>query len=62
MPKGDNNYKLEYELSPKWRLRSEYYSKENRNEFGVRYRIHEFLGLEGVYGDDELYLRVIGNL
>ena len=62
MPKGDNNYKLEYELSPKWRLRSEYYSEENRNEFGVRYRIHEFLGLEGVYGDDELYLRVIGNL
>ena len=62
MPKGDNNYKLEYELSPKWRLRSEYYSKENRNEFGVCYRIHEFLGLEGVYGDDELYLRVIGNL
>lgn len=62
MPKGENNYKLEYELSPKWRLRSEYYSKENRNEFGVRYRIHEFLGLEGVYGDDELYLRVIGNL
>ena len=62
MPKGDNNYKLEYELSPKWRLRSEYYSQENRKEFGVRYRVHEFLGLEGVYGDDELYLRVIGNL
>lgn len=62
MPKGDNNYRLEYELSPKWRLRSEYYSQDNRKEFGIRYRIHEFLGVEGVYGDDELYLRVIGNL
>ena len=62
MPTGDENYKLEYELSPKWRLRGEYYDGENRKEFGVRYRIHEFLGVEGVYGDDELYLRVIGNL
>ena len=62
MPTGDDNYKLEYELSPKWRLRGEYCDGENRKEFGVRYRIHEFLGVEGVYGDDELYLRVIGNL
>lgn len=62
MPSGDDNYKLEYELSPKWRLRGEYYDGENRKEFGVRYRIREFLGVEGVYGEDELYLRVIGNL
>ena len=62
IPVADNDYKLEYHLSPKWRLRAEHFSGDDRNEFGVRYRIHEFLSAEGVYGDDEFYLRVIGNL
>ena len=62
MPMGDNAYRLEYSLSPKWRLRAEHFSGENRNEFGVRYRIHEFLSTEYVYGGDEFYLRIIGNL
>lgn len=62
MPVGDNDYRLEYSLSPKWRLRAEHFSSDDRNEFGVRYRIHEFLSAEYVYGDDELYLRIIGNL
>lgn len=62
MPIGDNVYKLEYNLSPKWRLRAEHFSDDDRNEFGVRYRIHEFLSAEYVYGDDEFYLRIIGNL
>ncbi len=62
MPVGDNDYKLEYNLSPKWRLRAEHFSGEDRNEFGVRYRIHEFLSAEYVYGGDEFYLRIIGNL
>lgn len=62
MPVGDNDYRLEYSLSPKWRLRAEHFSGEDRNEFGVRYRIHEFLSAEYVYGGDEFYLRIIGNL
>ncbi len=62
MPVGDNDYKLEYNLSPKLRLRAEHFSGEDRNEFGVRYRIHEFLSAEYVYGGDEFYLRIIGNL
>lgn len=62
MPVGDNDYRLEYNLSPKWRLRAEHFSGEDRNEFGVRYRIHEFLSAEYVYGGDEFYLRIIGNL
>lgn len=62
MPIGDNDYKLEYNLSPKWRLRAEHFSGDDRNEFGVRYRIHEFLSAEYVYGGDEFYLRIIGNL
>ena len=62
MPTGDNLYKLEYEFSPKWRLRAEHHSGDDRNEYGVRYRIHEFLGVEAVYGGKEFYVRVIGNL
>lgn len=62
MPVGDNGYRLEYNLSPKWRLRAEHFSGDDRNEFGVRYRIHEFLSAEYVYGGDEFYLRIIGNL
>ncbi len=62
VPDGENNYKLEYNLDPKWRLRAEHFAKKNRNEYGVRYRIHEFLSAEYVYGGDEFYLRIIGNL
>ena len=62
MPMGDNNYRLEYCLSPKWRLRAEHFSGDDRNEFGVRYRIHEFLSAEYIYGGQEFYLRLIGNL
>lgn len=62
MPVGDNDYRLEYNLSPKWRLRAEHFSGDDRNEFGVRYRIHEFLSAEYVYGGEEFYLRIIGNL
>ncbi len=62
IPIGDNNYRLEYSLSPKWRLRAEHFSGDNRNEFAVRYRIHEFLSAEYVYGGSEFYLRLIGNL
>ena len=62
IPLADNVYKLEYNLSPKWRLRAEHFSGDDRNEFAVRYRIHEFLSAEYVYGGDELYLQIIGNL
>lgn len=62
IPDGENNYKLEYNLGPKWRLRAEHFAQKNRNEYGVRYRIHEFLSAEYVYGGDEFYLRIIGNL
>ena len=62
VPDGENNYKLEYYLNPKWKLRAEHFANQNRNEYGVRYRIHEFLNAEYVYGGDEFYLRIIGNL
>ncbi|MBQ2134691.1 MAG: hypothetical protein II203_03175 [Phascolarctobacterium sp.] len=53
---------MEYYLNPKWKLRAEHFANKNRNEYGVRYRIHEFLSAEYVYGGDEFYLRIIGNL
>lgn len=62
MPVGDNVYKWEYTLGPKWRLRAEHFSGDDRNEYAVRYRIHEFLSAEYVYGGQEFYLRLIGNL
>lgn len=62
IPEADNVYKLEYRLEPKWSLRMEHYSGNNRNEYAVRYRIHEFLSAEYVYGGKESYFRIIGNL
>lgn len=62
IPENDNVYKLEYRLGPKWGLRTEHYSGIDRNEFALRYRIHEFLSCEYVYGGKESYLRIIGNL
>lgn len=62
IPEADNIYKLEYKLEPKWTLRMEHSSGNNRNEYAVRYRIHEFLSAEYVYGGKESYLRIIGNL
>ena len=58
----ENNYRLEYDVSPKWRLRAEHFSGTNVNEFGARFRIHEFLSVEYVYSNDKPYLRLIGNL
>ncbi|MCD8175829.1 MAG: hypothetical protein LUD41_08015 [Phascolarctobacterium sp.] len=62
IPKSENDWKFEYYLGPRWRLRTEHFSGSNRNEYGVRYHIHEFLSAEAVYGGDEFYLRLIGNL
>lgn len=62
IPEADNAYKLEYRLGPKWGLRAEHYSGLDRNEYALRYRIHEFLSCEYVYGGKESYFRIIGNL
>lgn len=58
----ENDYRIEYKFSPKWQLRTERFSGEQVTEFGVRYRIHEFLSVEYVYSNKESYLRLIGNL
>ena len=59
---GENDYKFEYKFSPKWKIRIEHFSGPNSNEFGLRYRIHEFLSTEYVYSRDKTYFRIVGNL
>lgn len=62
LPEADNVYKLEYRFDPKWGVRIEHFTGKDRNEYALRYRIHEFLSAEYVYGGKESYLRIIGNL
>jgi len=62
IPEADNVYRLEYKLGPKWGVRAEHYSGIDRNEYALRYSIHEFLSCEYVYGGKESYFRIIGNL
>ena len=58
----ENNYRLEYKFSSRWKIRAEHFSGKANNEFGLRYRIHEFLSAEYVYANDKAYLRIVGNL
>ncbi|MDD4321570.1 MAG: hypothetical protein PHH31_08545 [Acidaminococcaceae bacterium] len=58
----ENNYRLEYKFSSRWKIRAEHFSGSANNEFGLRYRIHEFLSAEYVYAKDKAYLRLVGNL
>lgn len=62
MPHNNNVYRVQYLPNEAWSCRLEYHSRDKRNEYGLRYRIHEFLSAETVYADHELYLRLIGNL
>lgn len=49
-------------LGPKWSLRIERIPADHHNEFALRYKMHEFLGVEYVASDTDNYLRLIGNL
>ena len=62
MPHNNNVYRVQYLPDQLWTCRLEHHSRNKRNEYGLRYRIHEFLSAETVYAEDEVYLRVIGNL
>ena len=51
----------EQELGPRWLLRYEYRWTDQRGEGALRYRLHDFLGLEYVVDSRENWLRLIGN-
>ena len=62
VPAGANVYRLEYDFTPKWRIRYEHFGDRKENEYAVRYRIHEFLSGEYVYSTNKSYFRIVGNL
>ncbi|WP_255319532.1 hypothetical protein [Dendrosporobacter quercicolus] len=53
---------LNQQLGDNWQLRLEQTPSENYSEFGVRYKIHEFLSAEYVFTDKENWFRLVGNL
>lgn len=53
---------LKQYLGTNWTLRFERTRKTNYNEFGVRYKLHEFLSAEYVFTQKENWLRLIANL
>jgi len=61
-PTAENVYRVEYDITPKWRLRYEHFSADAVNEYALRYRIHEFLSAEYVYSTEKSYFRIVGNL
>lgn len=58
----ENDYRFEYKFSPRWKIRVEHFSGPDNNEFGLRYRVHEFLSTEYVYSRNKTYFRIVGNL
>ena len=62
VPADANVYRFEYDFTPKWRFRYEYFGDSKTNEYAVRYRIHEFLSGEYVYSTKKSYFRIVGNL
>ena len=62
VPADANVYRFEYDFTPKWRFRYEYFGDSKTNEYAIRYRIHEFLSGEYVYSTNKSYFRIVGNL
>lgn len=52
---------LRYDFDKRWSLRHEYRDYDNESEFGVRYNLHDYLGMELVRDKDGTWLRVIGS-
>ncbi len=53
---------LKQDLGGRWSLRLEHTPTTRFNEVGLRYRLHEFLGLEYIVTTDNRWLRLVGNL
>lgn len=47
-------------VSRKWLLRYEYSDREHHNEYGIRYKLHDFLSLEYAMDEHNSWLRFIG--
>lgn len=49
------------QLAPRWLLRYEHRFFDDNSEFALRYKMHDFLGLEYLVDRHQNWLRVIGN-
>ncbi len=52
---------LEYEFFKDWLIRYEHKFDDDKKEAAVRYKLHDFLGVEYVVDHKESWLRLIGN-
>ncbi len=53
---------LEQGLGGRWSMRAERWSGLDRNEIGLRYKLHDFLSAEFVLTNDRSWLRMVGHL
>ena len=53
---------LEQGLGGRWSLRAERWSGLDRNEIGLRYKLHDFLSVEFIMTNDRSWLRMVGHL
>ena len=53
---------LEQNLGGRWSLRAERWPNLNRNEVGIRYKLHDFLSAEFVLSNELQWLRLVGHL
>lgn len=53
---------LNQEVSRNWSMRLERTPKNGYNEFGIRYKLHDFLSAEYIITKEDHWLRLVGNL
>lgn len=53
---------VQYDLSRWWSISHEYRDYDNKSEWGVKYKLHDFMALKMMYDGDGAWLRIIGNL
>jgi hypothetical protein len=53
---------LDQGLGGRWSLRGERWAGRNKNEVGIRYKLHDFLSAEFVLTNDASWLRLVGHL
>lgn len=53
---------INHRLTSDWSLRLEHIPEISQNEVAIRYKLHDFLSAEYVMGDEDHWIRLVGNL
>ena len=53
---------VEYDFNKWWSFSHEYRNYDSKSEWGVNYKLHDFMALKMMYDGDGVWLRIIGNL